>query len=333
MARPLRVEFENASYHVVNRGNQRQRIFRRRGDYELFLDRLERCVEEHGAEVRAYCLMPNHFHLYLCTPQANLSQLMQRFSTAYTVAHHRAHGSSGHLFQGRYKAQLVEDEAYRSILSRYIHLNPIRVKRLREATAEELQGELESFRWSSYSAYVGRTASPPWLQLDAVLETFGGCSSKGMANYRAYVNEALCKGLDDEYERIRTMGILGREEFVDRIRRRYLLSRRDKQVPALRLEQGALSMPSVVSAVASVFELDESDLLKRRSPHRTARRMLVYCLCRFCSSRRTLREIGAELGIGVSAISHHRRSVAAEIDTTLGSAYVKIVAELESQSA
>ena len=108
MARPLRVEYAGALYHVMNRGNRRERVFRTAADYVLFLTRLERFSMEFGVEVLSYCLMPNHFHLFLRTRGANLSRFMQSLLTSFTVAMNRRDKASGHLFQGRFKAQLVE---------------------------------------------------------------------------------------------------------------------------------------------------------------------------------------------------------------------------------
>ena len=133
MARPLRLEYPGACDHVMHRGNRGMTVFKAEAHYRLFLAKLAVCADEHRVDIRAYCLMANHFHLYLCTPEGNLSRFMQVFLTSFAIiSFNRLDGERGHLFQGRFKAILVEDEAYGSAVGRYIHLNPVR-------TAEAIQ--------------------------------------------------------------------------------------------------------------------------------------------------------------------------------------------------
>ena len=128
MARPLRIEYPNASYHVINRGNLRGTVFHDDWHYTRFSQKLGKFAAEFQVDVYAYCCMPNHFHLYLRTREANLSRFMQSLLTSFCVSSNKKRRTSGHIFQGRFKAQLVEGECYRCRLSRYLHLNPIRTK-------------------------------------------------------------------------------------------------------------------------------------------------------------------------------------------------------------
>ena len=139
MARPLRIEIPGAYYHVMNRGNQRQTVFHRDGDRLLFLEKLAASADLFTVDILAYCLMPNHFHLYVRVPQGNLSRFMQSFLTSFTVVINRRRKSSGHVFQGRFKAELVEAERYGNEVSRYLHLNPVRTAPVRSLPAEEKQ--------------------------------------------------------------------------------------------------------------------------------------------------------------------------------------------------
>ncbi len=132
MARPLRIEYVDAYYHVMNRGNRRQIVFAEAPDYELFLERLREFSGLFDVRLLCYCCLPNHFHLYVRTVQPNLSRFMQSLLTSFTISLNRRHHSSGHLFQGRFTAHLVENEAYGAEVSRYIHLNPVRIKALRQ---------------------------------------------------------------------------------------------------------------------------------------------------------------------------------------------------------
>ena len=126
MARPLRIEWPGALYHVTDRGNERQLIFRDDQDRRKFLHYFEETIEKFGLIVHALCLMPNHYHIEIETPNGNLSKAMQWLKTTYTVYFNHRHSRSGHLFQGRYKSIVVEKDSYLLELSRYIHLNPVR---------------------------------------------------------------------------------------------------------------------------------------------------------------------------------------------------------------
>jgi REP-associated tyrosine transposase len=164
MARPLRVEFPGAAYHVMARGNERKAVYRDDQDRRRFLDALAEMVDRFGVRLHAYCLMPNHYHLLLDTPQANLSQAVGWLQVTYTVRFNRRHRRSGHLFQGRFKAQLIEADEYAQGLVEYVHLNPVRPRRKNERLAGEWAAELNVYRWSSHRAYAGLERKPPgWL--------------------------------------------------------------------------------------------------------------------------------------------------------------------------
>jgi len=158
MARPLRIEFPGATYHVTSRGNRQQSIFVDDADRELFLATLARAMERMDATVLAYCLMGNHYHLVLCTRRGNLSALMRQINGVYTQAVNRRHATSGHVFQGRFKAILVDRDAYLLALLRYVELNPVRAQMV--ATAGD-------WEWSSYRAHTGQVAAPAWLDSDS----------------------------------------------------------------------------------------------------------------------------------------------------------------------
>ncbi len=128
MARPIRVEFEGAAYHATARGNERKPIYRDDRDRERFLETLEETVKRFGFVIHTYCLMPNHFHLLARTPRANLSHAAGWLQTTYSIRFNRRHRRSGHLYQGRFKAHLVEEDAYARELIKYIHLHPVRPK-------------------------------------------------------------------------------------------------------------------------------------------------------------------------------------------------------------
>ena len=155
MARPIRVEFEGAIYHVMARGNERRAVFRDDNDRQRLLETLAEMVERFGVRVHAYCLMPNHYHLLVGTPRGNLSRAIGWLQVTYTVRFNRRHRRSGHLFQGRFKAQLVEADEYARWLVVYVHLNPVRPRRKGEIIAGERARELDRYEWSSHRDYAG----------------------------------------------------------------------------------------------------------------------------------------------------------------------------------
>lgn len=150
MARPLRIEYEGAIYHVISRGNNGNNIYRTDRDKRRFLEYLESTKDQYQFIVHAYCLMDNHYHLLLETPEANLSKGMQMLNSAYTTYHNTVHKKRGHLFQGRYKASLVDKDSYMAEVSRYIHLNPVRAGIINDPS---------KYIWSSCRAYVSKQKS------------------------------------------------------------------------------------------------------------------------------------------------------------------------------
>src|SRR6266571_8366879 len=169
MARPLRIEYEGAHYHVTSRGNERKAIFRDDTDREKFLELIGRAVEQFDIRVHAYVLMDNHYHLLIETPKAGLNRALRYLNGVYTQAFNRRHKRVGHLFQGRYKAILVEKDSYLLELSRYIHLNPVRIMPWKGRAGREQLRYLERYRWSSIGGYWGTGRKESWVSYDEVL--------------------------------------------------------------------------------------------------------------------------------------------------------------------
>ena len=159
MSRPLRLEFEGALYHVTARGDRREPIFKDDADREALLDVVRQGVERFDAVVYAYCLMGNHYHFVLQTRQPNLSRLMRHINGVYTQAYNRRHRVAGHLFQGRFKAVVVDGDAYFLEVCRYVDLNPVRAGMVKYP---------EEWAWSSYRAHTKRTEGPAWLDSAAL---------------------------------------------------------------------------------------------------------------------------------------------------------------------
>jgi putative transposase len=204
MARPLRLEFAGAIYHLTSRGNARQRVFLSDSDRELFLDTLSHVVSRYSWICHAYCLMANHYHLLVETPKGNLSLGMRQLNGIYTQSFNRRHKRVGHLFQGRFKAILVEKESYLLELCRYIVLNPVRIK------GNMKTGE---WKWSSYRATAGLASPPEFLSIDWVLGQFGKNRAQAQKRYREFVRE----GLESRpWEELKGQIYLGSEEYIER---------------------------------------------------------------------------------------------------------------------
>ena len=337
MARPLRIEYPGAHYHVMNRGNQRQTVFRSAADYALFLGKLADFAELYNVQVLCYCLMPNHFHGYIRTPEGNLSRFMQGFLTSFTVSVNRRRGGSGHVFQGRFKAQLVEREHYGNELSRYIHLNPVRTKSASELSIDSKRRLLRQYRWSSYASCIGLRKKPKWLHYGPILESWGPRRSDQMAAYRRFVEEGLLRNINDPSATLEAWSILGSDSFIDRIKRTYLLKREAdaREEPELVHLQSSLSVGDVVSVTARVCGVSDESILRRRQGCRLPRRIGMYCVCRYCRHQRSLTELAREFGVSVSGLTRGRDRVAAALaaDETVATLVNTISAELQKSMA
>jgi len=202
MSRPLRISYPGAFYHVTSRGNEKRNVFLSAQDRKRFLEYIESAREKYGAIIHCYCLMSNHYHLLLETPNSNLSGIMHHINSSYTTYFNIKRSRSGHLFQGRYKAILVDREAYLLELSRYIHMNPVRAKMAQSPW---------DYKWSSCAAYTGGEEAPLWLERSHVLSLFGKNPNKG---YKSFV---IKKNDFDPYKNIHASSILGDVGFVNKV--------------------------------------------------------------------------------------------------------------------
>jgi putative transposase len=204
MARPLRIEFSGALYHITARGDGREDIYLEDSDRELFLSVLSHVCERFNWVAHAYCLMSNHYHLLIETPDANLSKGMRQLNGVYTQSFNRKHGRVGHVFQGRYKAILVQKDSYLLELARYIVLNPVRAEMVRTA---------RDWPWSSYRATAGMVDSPTWLHSDWLLSAFSKKRKAAIEGYRAFVKAG--KEQPSPWQNLKNQIYLGSEKFVE----------------------------------------------------------------------------------------------------------------------
>ncbi len=169
MARPLRIQYPGAVYHITCRGNEKREIFKDDRDKRIFIKILTRSTKIYNIKVFSYVLMYNHFHLLIETPLGNLGEFMRHFNITYTSNYNRRHKRAGHLYQGRYKSILVEKEAYLAILSKYIHLNPIKTKAMEKKLDREKAQYLKSYKWSSLSGYINKRKKEELIDYKMVL--------------------------------------------------------------------------------------------------------------------------------------------------------------------
>jgi REP element-mobilizing transposase RayT len=235
MPRPLRIQFPGAVYHVMNRGNGGQAIFADATDARRFLALLEEIAAPLDWRFRAYCLMTNHYHFVLETPQPNLSAGMQALAARYTQEFNRRHGRDGQIFRGRFHAILVEPESYLVSLVRYVVLNPV---------LAGLAAEPAAWRWSSYRATAGTAAPPPMLDLSWLIGPYGAALPEAQQAWRADIAECLAERAKVQAIEALLMNrsVLGRPDFVHRARRaahKPPVRARRKRVRTLAREKGS----------------------------------------------------------------------------------------------
>jgi REP element-mobilizing transposase RayT len=208
MSRPLRIEFAGALYHITARGDRQEAIYLNETDHDIWLKLLGNVCERYNWVCHTYCQMTNHYHLVIETPEGNLSKGMRQLNGVYTQTFNRRHRRVGHVFQGRYKAILVDKDSYLLELSRYVVLNPVRAG---------LVQEVGDWRWSSYQATIGKVQRPPWLQVDWLLSQFSRSPRRAAEHYVTFVHER--QGQRRIWEKLKHQIYLGDEQFVTRMQR------------------------------------------------------------------------------------------------------------------
>jgi REP element-mobilizing transposase RayT len=289
MSRPLRIEFPGAVYHLTSRGDRREAIYLDDADRQTQIDVIGQAMDRFDAVVLAYCLMGNHYHLVVHTREPNLSRLMRHVNGVYTQAFNRRHGMVGHLFQGRFKAILVDGDAYLLRLCRYVERNPV---------AAGLVANAGDWVWSSYRAHVGEADAPAWLDTDGLLayliETpMADAQDRQLATlaYAALVNDADCDDAQFWQGSLRQQVYLGDDDFVSRMQARSAAPQRL-----------AVDVPKAQRLSALTLQ----DCLHRCADQATALHMA------YRDGGITMTAIAQELGLSVSRVSRLIASVERE---------------------
>ena len=300
MARSLRINYPNALYHVTCRGNEQKPIYRDESDYSTFLACLQKSLETYQTILHTYVLMTNHYHLMVEVPRGNLSAFMKHLNVTYTGYFNRRHQRVGHLYQGRFKAIVVEADTYLLELSRYVHLNPVRIKRYQEYSVEEKLKMLRVYPWSSLMGYVKPSHRESYVTYDRVLGYLGDEKKKHQA-YARFVEEGVKKGVERPLEKTVGQVILGKEPVLNKIKQAFQKGRNREQ-PSLQAIHRILPK-HVILAVCRILHLQEESVCRRGGGWQ--RSFLMECLYRY--SGLTQEEIGKRMGgVGYSRVSRAR---------------------------
>jgi len=255
MPRPTRIEYPDAFYHVMNRGRDKgkHKLFHSEEYFELFLQTLSETCERFNIVVHAYCLLPNHFHLLLQTPDANLGRAIRHLSGVYTQRHNIKKKTDGPLFRGRYKAILVDEDSYLLQLSRYIHRNPIETKR-------SLVKELADYRWSSYSSFINQAPPPKWLEREKTYQMLG--LRNRYQGYQRYVDQGNSETVTKFYNRGNIATTIGDKDFVTWLREEKVPELEDKTM-VCEIMPNRLSIQAIIKLVGLFYNEDQKAITQK----------------------------------------------------------------------
>lgn len=301
MARPLRIQYPGAVYHVTCRGNERREIFRDDKDRKTFLEILSQSIEIYNIRLYSYILMSNHFHLLIETPFGNLGEFMRHFNITYTSYFNRRHKRVGHLYQGRYKSIVVDKDEYLSVLSRYIHLNPIRTKQVKGKAGEEKIEILMNYNWSSLPGYITKGKKEKIIDYEKVLDEYGGDNAKGRKAYEKRIKEDIAQGLEIR-DKIIGQSIIGGEEFIEWIKEKFIKGERDRECPPLRDLQRYRAKEEIMRVITKETGKSFEEI---KAEGRNLRQIAMDILYRIGSIKGV--EIGKMFGVDYSTVSQGRK--------------------------
>ena len=304
MARPLRIEFPGAFYHVMNRGNTGMNIFRSERDREKFLDYVGKAVKRFDIKVHIYCLMTTHYHFLIETPHPNLSQAIKWINAGYSMYFNRKRRRHGHLFQGRFKAVLVDADEYLKHLSRYIHLNPVRARMVEHCG---------DYSWSSYRALSGYVEPPEWLETDWLLSLFAEDRNIAKQRYRVFVESVENEEIDNPSDEVVGGVVLGRVDFVNWVKKTFLSKRENsREIPLLKTLKPRPAPGDVIQVVCDEFHCGRELILRKGKKRNLARDVAMY-LCRE-ETGETGVSLGCRFGISGAGVAARHNQIAKRIE-------------------
>lgn len=302
MARPLRIEYEGAVYHVTVRGNERRKIFFSRRDYEKFKEYLVEAKEKYRFHVHAYVLMTNHYHLIIETPEKNLSKIMHYLNSSYTTYTNIKRKRSGHLFQGRYKAIVVDKDSYLLELSRYMHLNPVRAGMVEKP---------EDYPHSSYSAYISGNKENI-VTCDTIQGMFGKSEKQARKKYQTFVELALGEETESPLKQIYGGIILGSENFIRTVLSQIEDEHLEKaEVSHRKSLQSTIGVEEIIEVIRQKYGIGPDEFTKHS--RNEARNAFIYLLKKYTSASNV--EIGELFGkLTYSAVAKISQSFAKRME-------------------
>jgi putative transposase len=285
MSRPLRIQYPDAWYHVMNRGRRGEKIFETKEDYWSFINLLEELDEVFNVRIAAYCLMSNHYHLLVQTPDANLSRSMRHLNGVYTQRYNKRNSCDGPLFRGRYKSIVVESNSYALELIRYIHRNPLEAG---------LVDNLQKYQWSTHKLYLSNAKKWKWLHKDYILKLFSKSKPASIRLYKQFVLKKTPEEINKIFGRKNLPAVLGSKRFVDRIKDKFFNLNDFEEIPATK--RLAPDIDKIKYAVCKAYNIEESELyLSRRGYFNEPRNVAVYLIRRLRND--TLKMVGAQFAI------------------------------------
>jgi len=285
MSRPLRIQYPDAWYHVMNRGRRGEEVFTGKNDYTAFIELLKELVEDYNVKIAAYCLMTNHYHLLVQTPDANISRSMRHLNGVYTQRFNRIHLCDGQLFRGRYKSIIVDGDSYLLELLRYIHRNPLEAG---------IVDKLNKYSWSSHKGYLTAAKKWDWLHKNFILSLFSKIKAESIRRYQQFVSTETPEEINQILDRKKLPAAIGSNLFVDKIKEMFFSNKTHEEVPESRFL--APDVDRIVEEVCKYYNVTRDDILVSKRGHFNEPRNVAIYLIR-CIRNDTLKGVGKVFGI------------------------------------
>jgi len=301
MVRPLRIQYEGALYHITCRGNEKRDIFKDDPDRVRFLEILRHSVDTYQVILYCYVLMGNHYHLMVETPLGNISEFMRHFNITYTSYYNRRHDRVGHLYQGRYKGILIDKEGYLTIVSRYIHLNPIRLKSAMDWSASKKEKYLKEYLWSSLVGYINEGKRLPFVNYGLVLADYGGDNPKGKAHYWREIRRDIAGELHIK-DKVIGQSIIGGDGFIRWVRVNFAREGDDRERPPLKEILKYTSKDAILQVISDETGKGVKEILSEKG---VLRQMAMELLYKYGGLKGV--DIGEMMGLDYSTVSQGRK--------------------------
>ncbi len=299
MARPLRLSFENAFYHITARGMRKENIFYSNKDKRVFVDKMNETFEKYSFVCYAYCLMDNHYHLFIKTPLANISEGMHYLNTSYANWFRAKYKLTGSIFQGRYKSILVDADSYALILSAYIHLNPIKAGMVEN---------INDYPFSSLLDYIGkRTPFIKRLDTSLILNMLSDKTERAQKRYEQYIMQKtdIKNPLKNSYKNI----ALGSEKFIEKIKEKISKQKDNREISRIKYEK-LLSKEQIIDIISSQVNVKKDAIFEKKKGN-IYRKLTLYCLKKY--SAMPLKDIGEMFNMDYAAVSQAVKRFESEI--------------------